>query len=378
MSLEIRPVHTRRQREQLLRFPWRIYRGDPLWVPPYLPDRCARLDPARSPIVQSGGQLASWLAWQGGQVVGTIAVAVDSQANRYFGRKQAIFGFFECFDDPAVADALLTTVVDWARAVGMDTLFGPRNFGANDEPGLLIEGREFPPALLLAHTPPYYANLVERFGFEKASDMYAYRMSAADFHPQAGGFPSKLLRVVEAARQRVGVTIRKADLGRWDQEAETARLLYNQALRHLPDHVPLTRDTWAGYVKGLRPLLDEDLILFAEVDGDPVGWALGLPDVNEALMRAGGGRYPWQLAKLWWYGRRIRGASFKIVAVLEEYRGRGLDALLYYEVGRATLAKGYQWMDASLISEHNPMMNRIAERMGAKRYKLYRVYQLRL
>jgi hypothetical protein len=122
----------------------------------------------------------------------------------------------------------------------MTALFGPRNFGGNDEPGLLIEGREFPPVMLMAHTPPYYPGLVERFGFEKFGDLYAYRLCAADFGDNAGGLPAKLLRVAEAMRRRSGATIRKANLSRWDQEAETARCLFNRALTHLPDHVPLS------------------------------------------------------------------------------------------------------------------------------------------
>lgn len=378
MSVQINPVHTRRQRETLLRFPWKIYQGDPLWVPPFLPERRTRLDPANSSLIRAGGQMAAWLAYQNGRVAGTIAGAINHHTNQYFSRQEAVFGFFECINDYAVTDALFKTVADWARGQGMTTLIGPRNFGANDEPGLLIEGREFPPVMLLAHTTPYYPGFLERFGLKKYSDMYAYRLRAADFSQEAGGFPPKLLRVIEAVRQRTGVRIRKGNLSRWDQEAETARRLYNQSLHHLPDHVPLTRDEWSRFVEALRPLLDEDLILFAEVGGEPVGWALALPDVNQAFMHAGGGRYPWHFAKLWWHSRRIKVASFKIIAVLEAYRGRGLDALLYYETGRGLLAKGYQWMDGSLVSERNPMMNRIVERMGGKRYKLYRVYQLEL
>jgi len=378
MSLRIIPVRTRRDRERLLRFPWKIYRGDPLWVPPFLPERRARLDPAASPLIQAGGQVAAWLALRNGDVVGTIAGAVDQHANQYFGRKEAVFGFFECVDDYAVAAALLSAAADWARGLGLTSLIGPRNFGPNDEPGLLVEGREFPPVMLLAHTPPYYPPLVERFGFEKYGDVYAYRMRAADFDYNAGKFPPKLLRVVEAVRQRTGATIRKVKLDRWDEEAETARCLYNQALKHLPDHVPMTREEWTRFARDMRPLLDEDLALFAEVDGRPVGWALAVPDVNQALMHAGGGRYPWHFASLWWYSRRIRVVSFKILAMLEAYRGRGLDALLYYEMGRAVLAKGYEWVDGSLVSEYNPMVNRIVQRLGGKRYKRYRVYRLEL
>jgi hypothetical protein len=240
VSVQIAPVRTQRERETLLRFPWKIYRGDPLWVPPFLPERRARLDPAAGPLIRAGGQIEAWLARRNGQVVGTVAGAIDRHANQHFGRQEAAFGFFECINDYAVAEALLTTVADWARGLGMTRLFGPRNFGGNNEPGLLIEGREFPPVMLMAHTPPYYPGLVERFGFEKFGDLYAYRLCAADFGDNAGGLPAKLLRVAEAMRRRSGATIRKANLSRWDQEAETARCLFNRALTHLPDHVPLS------------------------------------------------------------------------------------------------------------------------------------------
>lgn len=376
-SIAVEPVTTAHQRRAFLLFPWRIYKGDTNWVPPILSERAARLDPRRNPLFQHG-EAQPFIAVRAGRVVGTIGVAVDSRANQARNERVAIFGFFECVDDYAVAQALFDRAVGWAGERGMTMLRGPQNFGPNDEPGLLIEGRQTPPALMMGWTPPYYVDFVERYGFRKWMDSLAYRIYRSDL---PGGesddiLPAKMVRVAEYARQRYGYTFRHGDLTRWDDEMEIARNIYNCSLAVLPDFVPMEQREWHQQAEKLRPLLDPDFAIFALVGGREVGFGLGLPDINQALWRCNGLRYPWNYLQLWWYSRRLPGLSFKIMAMLPEYWGRGLDALIYLEMARQALRKGYQWMDMSLTGEDNPMTNRLATNLGAKIDKRYRSYEL--
>ena len=377
-DIHICPAETARDRRAIVTFPWRIYRNDPLWVPPLISERLARLDPQRYPFFQTG-EAQPFLAYRQGKLVGTIVPAINHHSNRYLGEKVAVFGFFEVIEDDAVAEALFRAAADWAHQKGMKALRGPFNFTASDEPGLLVEGRDTPPVILMGHNPTYYVNFVQRFGFVKfGADSLAFRAWAAPYEGDPGQLPPRLLQVAEAVQKRGGFTLRHSRLDRWDEEIESAFHIYNGALSTLPRFVPLSRADFKRQARALEPLLDPDFVLFAEVNGQPVGFALGLPDINQAIRHANGGRYPWDWFKLWWYSRRIDCLSFKILAVLPEYRGRGIDVLFYLEMARQTLAHGYRWVDMSLTAEDNLMTTRMATRFGAEVYKRYRIFQLAL
>lgn len=378
MGIAVRPVETRREKYTFLTFPWRIYRGDPLWVPPIVSERAKRLDPRHSAFL-ANGVAQPFLAWRGRQPVGTIVAAEDRRTNAFKGSREAILGFFECVDDPAVAEALFQAAVDWARRQGLDTLFGPFNLDYEDSYGVLIEGRDRPPVLLCGHTPPYYQHLFEGFGFQKArGDNLAFEVDLARIATVENA-PPKLLRVVEITRRRDRVTVRGARVADWGRELERVMLILNKGLAVLPDAIPWSREALDAHAEWLRRIMDPDLVLFGEVDGEPVGWFLGLPNINEALQQCDGLRRPWDYARLWWRARcQPQCLAVKSVAVIPEYWGRGVDALMYYELGRRALEKGYRWMDLSLTAEDNPMTPRLAIRMGARVYKRYRTYRLRI
>lgn len=375
MAITIEKVQGRRALQQFVRFPWKVYRGDPNWVPPLLSERLDRLDPARNPFL-SEAQVELFMARDGRQPLGTIASFVDWHSVRHSGQKIGGFGFFECLPDYAIAQGLLTAACDAQRAWGMDGIRGPTNFGPNDEPGVLIGGANCPPAMLEAHTPPYYRDFLERFGMTKDSDSYAWRVPLQMFAQGQRTLPEQLLRVFDAARRRTDVRIRKIRLQDWDNEVDLACDLFNVTLQHLPDHVPTTRQTFRHMANQMRFLLDPDLALFAEVDGKVVGFLVAIPDFNYLLRRLNGHLFPFGWLKVYWYRRRIDTVSFKLFGVLEAYRRRGIDVLLYLEAVRSAAAKGYQWLDGSLTSEANPTINRLAERLGAERYKHYRLYRM--
>jgi len=228
-----------------------------------------------------------------------------------------------------VAERLLDTARNWVKARGMTILRGPTNFGSSDTPGVLIEGADCPPVVLEAHTPPYYKTFLERYGMVKYQDGYAWRAFRSQIGAEMENLPAELLRVAEAARRQAGVTIRKARLENWDEEVAIAHHLFNITLQHLPDYVPMSEAEFRRFAHQMRPLLDPDLILFAEVDGKPVGFCGAIPDINRALIHLNGRLFPFGWLKLWWYMRRIDVVSFKLMGVLEEYRRRGINAVLY-------------------------------------------------
>jgi GNAT superfamily N-acetyltransferase len=249
----------------------------------------------------------------------------------------------------------------------------------SDEPGFLVEGFETAPAVLMSHCPPYYAEFAGRYGFVPGPDSLAYQIDLTQYDSDLANVPAVVHRIAERARARHGShAVRRARAEEWDTEVMRLHPVYNRSLSVLQDFTPMQLAEFQEQAEGLRPLLDPDLVLIAEMDGQVVGFALGLPNINEALRHANGLRYPWDYIRLALARRRITGASFKILAMDPDYWGYGLEAIMYLEMGRAVKDKGYTWLDASLTGAENPQTNRIAQRFGACVYRRYREYSLTL
>jgi GNAT superfamily N-acetyltransferase len=374
-AIEIRRAESRKDLLKFIRFPWKVYEGDPNWVPPLISERLERLNPEKNPFYLTA-TVELFMAWRGREPVGTIAAFVDHERNEHFGWKKGGFGFFEVVKDYEVAQHLLDTVCKRAREWGMQGLVGPTNFGINDEPGILIDGADCPAALLEAHSPPYYQEFLERFGMKKEGDNYAWRVDLSKLDVILADLPEQLFRVFDAARDRQDVHIRSARMEDWEDEMKLAHGLYNAAHATSPEHVPMSMEAFTHFAEQMRPLLDPDLVLFAEMDGKTIGYLVAIPDFNRVLIHLNGRLFPIGWLKLLWYRKRIDRISFKLLGILKEYRRRGIDVLMYLDAVRTAAKKGYRWLDGSLTSEFNPVVWRLAERMGAERYKHYRMYQM--
>jgi GNAT superfamily N-acetyltransferase len=375
-NIDVQPVRSRVDRRAFLSFPWKVYSGDPLWVPPLLPQRAEAIDPHRG-VFFARGEADFFVARRGGRVVGTIAVGEDPSANAQRpGWDDCIFGFFECLDDYCVAEALFDSASQWARSRGLNALLGPYNLDYEDSYGVLVDGRDRPAALFCGHSPPYYEALVTRYGFRAArADNIAFAIDLDLGTPSV----QHLLGLADRIRRRGHILVRGADLGNWDKEIDRIHGLLNRSLAHLPGHVDWRRDVLDHMLQPFKQIVDPDLVLFAEIDGEPVGWLPGIPNLNEAFIHANGLRYPWDYGRLWWHMRRKpRCLAVKSVLVPPEYWGRGVAAVLFAEMGMRSAAKGYQWLDLSLTSEDNPNTPPLAEKFGATLYKRYRVYRLPL
>ena len=373
MTIDVRPVQTARERRIFLTFPWRIYRDDPLWVPPLLPQRRATIDPERGAFFKRG-DAEFFIAWRDGEPVGTICAGEDKFANEHRGRRECIFGFFEYVKEYEVFEALLARVTAWAEARDLNALFGPFNLDYEDSYGVLVEGRDRPPTLLCGHTPPYYQRFMARFGFKPArGDNLAYAFELDEETAES----QRLHRLAAAVRRRRRFSIRTVDLDHWDAEIDRIHRLLNTALAHLPDHIGWHRDALEASLAPFRDFADPELVLFAEADGQTVGWFPGIANLNEILIHVNGLRYPWDYLRLLWHQRKRPDClTIKSVLVLPEYWDSGVSVLLFDEMLRRARAKGFTWLDLSLTSAENPRTPALAERMGAELYKRYRVYRL--
>ena len=378
MNLTVSPVLTEADKRAFYRFAWRVYKNDPNWVPHLWPQRKAYLD--RKAAFFTFGEGDFWLARRGDEVVGTIGAAIDHARNRSVGWRAAIFGFFEALpDDYEAARALLDQACEWARAKGMTALTGPSSFGGADDPGFLIEGHDCQPAILMGHTPPYYADYADRYGFRKLNDSLAYRLDLAQIGFDVANFPAVARRVAERAIERHGPNIiHKARYAEWDEEAERLREVYNKSLAVLPDFSPMRREEFLEQANALRDILDPDLIYLAEINGKVVSFALGLPNIMEALKYANGLQGPLDYVRFLWARRRITGMSFKILATDPDYWGYGLEMVMAMAMLKEAIRKGYTWVDGSLTGEDNPQTNKIVTRFGARVYRRYRSYWLDL
>ena len=372
-SVDIRPVRDRAERHIFLTFPWRIYKGDPMWVPPILSERARTIDPKRGVFFQRG-EAELFIAWRGREPVGTICCAEDKSAHAANPWKDGIVGFFECLDEYNIAQALFDQSTAWARARGLGALYGPFNLDYEDAYGVLIEGRDRPPVVLCGHTPPYYQAFFERYGFQRCrGDNIAYAAPLDILSPQI----QRLSRLAEKVRERGLFCVRGADLNCWADEIDRVYHLINRALAHLTGFIPWQREVLQAELEAFRPIVDPDLVLFAETaGGETVGWFPGIPNLNEALIHVDGLRYPWNYLQMLWYTRRQPEClSIKSVLVPPEYWDTGVAVLLFDEMAKRASAKGYKWVDLSLTSDDNPRTPLLAEHMGAKIYKRYRVYR---
>jgi GNAT superfamily N-acetyltransferase len=371
MSVKIVPADTFPHRQRFLTFPWRIYAKDPLWVPPLLPDRRRRTDPKQGAFYQRG-EAQFFLALRHGELVGTICAAEDQITNQQQQQEDCIFGFFECVDDDQVALALFDQVTAWGKQRGLKRLFGPFNLDYEDSYGVLVEGRDRPPVILCGHSPGYYPRLFENYGFQKGrGDNLAFEINVNEDTPER----RTLRRLADRMRARGWVSVRGADLSSWDQEVDRVYGLINNALQHLPDHIGWQREALRSTLASFRRVADPELILFAEVEGETVGWFPGVPNLNEIAIHLNGLRYPWDYLRLArWRHTKPECIAIKSVLVLPEYWQTGVALLLFDEMAQRAARKGYRWADLSLTSEDNPYTPGLAERLGARVYKRYRTY----
>jgi hypothetical protein len=364
------PVATARQLDQFVELPYVLHAADPHWVPPLRRDERRRLAKRHNAFLEHA-EMALWLATEGGRVTGRIAAIDDRLYDEKHGREVSWFGFLECAD-AATARALLAAVEERARRVGRSRVVGPANPSLNESAGLLVEGFDDPPCILMPYNPPAYAAALEAAGFTKVKDLLAWDLDLT------AGVSARIARAARRAAARHGVVVRTCDLRAFDRELRLLHEIYRAAWQDNWGFVAPTGREVAQMAAELRPIVDPELVLFAELHGRPVGCAVAIPDINQVLKRMNGRLWPFGIVHFLRRRRYIDRARTVLLGVRPEARRLGLYPLLIAELHRRGLARGYRRSELSWTLEDNDAVNAGIEAAGGRRYKTYRLYEKRL
>ncbi len=367
-ELQVEEVKTQHDLMTFIRFSWEIYKRDRYWVPPLIKDQLQKFNPTHP--FRSHSEMTLFLARKGGKVAGRIAGIIDHNYIELHQEKVGFFGFFESLPDKEVAGILLLRVADWLKKHGMEKMAGPMNPSTNDECGLLIEGFDAPPCLMMPFNPRYYPSLLEDFGLRKRMDLYAYLLEESSFHLD------RLDRITERLKKREPqLHVRPIHLRHLDEELKIIKEIYNQAWSKNWGFVPLTDEEMDLLAKDLKPLVVSDLVLFAYWGEEPVGFSVSLPDYNEVLKHLNGKIGLLGMFKFLYYSKKIKKIRVMLLGVKHAFQKKGVEGLLYIETFKRGIRKGYHQAECSWILEENVLMQHGIEAMGGKRYKTYRIYE---
>jgi GNAT superfamily N-acetyltransferase len=370
-ELQVEEVKNQQDLMTFIRFSWENYKGDRYWVPPLIKDQLQKLNPTHP--FRSHAEMTLFLAPREGKIVGRIAGIIDHNYIEVHQEKVGFFGFFESIPDVEVAEILLSRVADWLKKHGMEKMAGPMNPSTNDECGLLIEGFDSSPCLMMPYNPRYYPPLFEGFGLRKRIDLYAYLLEESFFHLD------RLDRITERLRKREPqLHVHPINLRHFDEELKIIKEIYNQAWSRNWGFVPLTDEEINLLAKELKPLVVPDLVLFAYWGEEPVGFAVSLPDYNEVLKHLNGKIGLLGVFKFLYYSKKINKIRVMLLGVKHAFQKKGVEGLLYIETFKRGIRKGYYRAECSWILEENVLMQHGIEAMGGRRYKCYRIYEMPL
>ena len=349
--------------------PWKIYEKDPNWVPPIISDFRNTLNKYKNPFF-CHAERELYLAFRGNEVVGRIAAIIDYNYCRYHNKNIGFFGFFDVAKDYLAAEALLTHVVKYLKSKIITEMYGPTNPSLNDEAGFLVQGFNSPPMIKMSYNPEYYLEFVEQFGMKKVKDLYAYAIEVQRDPPE------KLARVVASLKKRKSIKVRPINLRNLKADLVIIKDIYNNAWSHNWDFSPMTEQEIDSLAKQLKPLIVPEIVPIVEVDGEPAGMSIGLPDYNQVLKHLNGRLFPFGIFKFLKYKNKIDALRLWALGVKEKYRNTGVDALLYYETFLGAKRLGYKLSEVSWILEDNLSIINPILLWGAKLYKVYRVYKI--
>lgn len=369
-EIEIRKVESKSDLMKFIKFQWEVYKDYPHWVPPLLMDRKKILNKKKNPFFRHA-DADFFLAYLDNKIVGRIAAIKNDLHNQHHNDKVGFFGFFECINDQEVANKLFDTAKEWLKERGLDSMRGPANPSSNDEYGMLLEGFDDDPRLLMPYNPPYYLDLCNNYGFIKAKDLFAYKLENEKVLSQ-----EKLKRVAEIAKQRSGITISKLNMKDFKGELEKVKYVYNKAWEPNWGFVPMTDEEIDAMAKELKPLVEPSIVLFGEVKGQVVGFVLAMLDYNKIFKELNGRLFPFGWIKLFTKKKTIKWARILTLGVIPEFQKKGLDAVFYWEIVNLAAEIGIRLGEASWILEDNEMMNRGAHAMNGEIYKKYRIYEI--
>ena len=371
-NIEVRAVSTKSELNQFIKFPWNIYKHNKYWVPPLLMEQKTLLNKQKNPFFKQA-EAEYFLAYKNGKIAGRIAAIKNDVHLKYHQDSAGQFGFFECINDQEVANALFDKAKLWIKAKNLQVMRGPANPSSNDIYGMLVEGFNDLPRLLMPYNPEYYITLCENYGMRKAKDLYAWKILKDKIIAS-----EKLKRGQEIVRQRYGLKISQLDMKNFQKDLEKFKYVYNKAWAPNWGFVPMTEEQIDAMAKDLKPLAEPSLVLFGEINGNLIGAALVMLDYNQIFKNMNGRLFPFNFIKLFTQKKQISWARILTLGIIPEYQKRGLDTVFYWEIVNRASALGIYLGEASWVLEDNEMMNRGLDLMNAERYKRYRIWEVKV
>ncbi len=375
-GVTIKPVRTRRELKRFVKVPFALHRDSPQWVAPLIFERMEFLDREKNPYFEHA-EAEYFLAERDGEPVGRISAQIDRRWDEFQGGNDGMFGFFETVDDREVAAALFEAAEGWLRSHGRERILGPMDFTTNDELGILIEGYELRPMILQPWHPPYYAKLIDDLGYGKAMDLLMWFLALGDLK-EGDQFAPEIHDAAKKALRDEGVVIRNMRKREMADEVRRFMEVYNEAWGKNWGFVPITDAEVEFQAKNLKQVLDEDWAYMAEKEGEVVGAALTLPDVNQVLAGMGGRLLPFGWLRFLLGKRKIDRVRVLALGVKHDYRHTGVAAGLYLKHLETATPDGVPAGETGWILETNGPMNRAMEGMGGEVVKRYRLYEKQL
>lgn len=369
--IEIKPAISRKQKKDFVMFPYRFYRkmnSFPNWVPPLLMDEKKIFQPEKDPFYLHA-DIKHFLAYENGDVIGRVAGIVDHNYVSFHGEKTAFFGFFECTDNQEAAKMLTKAAEEWALNLGMERMIGPMNPSTNHILGVQIDNFESPPVVQMPYSPPFYDSLLKGSGFDKEKDLYSYIMDTSL------PLSDKIERVTELVKKRSKVQLRRINLKEFDKLSEMIREIWNDAWSTNWGFVPWTQEEFSHLAKDMKLVLIPELVLLAENEnGEPVGFAFPIPDINKILIKMKGRLFPFGIFKLLAGKNKIPLIRVAAFGVKKKYQNTGLDALFIHELYTRAVKLGINQADFSWVLEDNLNLRNLLEGWGTTHYKTHRIY----
>ena len=372
-TLIIVPVETSADLDEFIKLPYRLHRDDPNWVPPLLMERRDTLDRDKSPYMKRA-TVQLWLAKRGSKIVGRISAQMDPFVEAERGPEEGHFGMIDAEDDITVLEALTKIAEDWLRDRGATVIFGPLNLHINQEIGLLIDGRDTPPMLMMSHDFGYVTQHLEALGYEKVRDLNAFLWTIGEDMPA-------MMKAFEKRKPTDGLVVRNIDMKNYREEVRTLGRIFNDAWSENWGFVPMSDDEVEHMANELRPLIVPELVYFVDMDGEPAAFLVCLPNLNEAIADLNGKLLPFGWAKLLWRlkVRQVKSVRVALLGVRKQYLntvlGPRMVGNIMWRLYREVEKRGIEKLEMSWVLEDNMPMNRLADKMGGQQYKTYRVLQ---
>jgi len=370
MSVTISKVESKSDKKRFINFPHELYNGDQNYVPELYLSISEVLSKKKNPFFQHS-EADLFLATKEGKVVGRIAAILDNNYNRHHDSNVGFFGFFDAINDFDVAEALLDKATEWVKAKGVDRILGPTNFTTNDTAGMLVDGYDSPPTVMMTYNKPYYNDLVTRYGFAKEMDLFAYLIPTEGVNEKS----LRLASMIQERLERKGITIRTATKKSKKSDIIKIKEVYLKAWEKNWGFVPPTDAEYDHLAEGLNLLLDLRYVYLAEEKGRLIGFGVALPDINEITKNFKKGKLlPFNIIKLLLNKSKVSMIRIILLGILEEYRKMGIEAVFFANYIKAAKENNLRGGEASWILESNTMMVQAAEKLNGKRYKTYRIY----